>query len=148
MDELPVTGVSVMALTGRERPGVVALEDARRACPDFVFLRTTRSSLDGLLAQYDLDPLSRAAPEVVEWLRTSRHVLLIRNPAARGTAPTFLTAYDDAMRLRLELDLGQPAGVPVAYVEWLGHELLAGGLRCLRVDGAEVAPVPLPPVLS
>jgi hypothetical protein len=117
------------------RGNVVALEDARRSCGDFVFLRTTRSSLQGLLSQYDLTPLRDHALETGEWLTAARDVLLIRSPRSRiGVAPVpLLTAFDADMQPRIEFGLGQNDQGPVAYRESGGVEYLEHGLCVLRV---------------
>jgi hypothetical protein len=47
-------------MLGHAREGVVALEDAKKVAFDFVFTRTTRSSLASLLRQYDWPALHAA----------------------------------------------------------------------------------------
>ncbi len=134
LEGLPVSGVGVRDLPGHARPGVVALEDALRASSDFLFLRTTRSSLNVLLAQYDWEPLREYAKEIWIWLSSADPVLLIRSPRCRRreTPAPFLTAFDPQMQPRIELGLNQDVG-PVAYREFAGVEYLAEGLRVLRV---------------
>ncbi len=134
LEGLSVRGVGVQDLPGHARPGVVALEDALRASSDFVFLRTIRSSLHGLLGQYDWEPLREHAEEAWNWLSSADLVLLIRSPRCRlGQTPApLMTAFDPQMQPRIELGLYQEVG-PVAYREFAGVEYLAEGLRVLRV---------------
>jgi hypothetical protein len=138
LDELVVRGIPVSVLPGRERPGVIALEDARGASPDFVILRSLRSSMSRFWEVYDPSPLG------AEWCRNefgdgdrASHVsLLIRTPSARratGT-PFSLTGYDRELRPRIELVAADsPQG---RYLEHAGGEFLRGGLRVLRVIDA------------
>jgi hypothetical protein len=79
-NQLSIKAVPVAGFPGHSRGSVVALEDAKRAAMDFVFLRTTRSSLHSLLSQFDLRPLRDHAQEVWKWLTQDRDVLLIRTP--------------------------------------------------------------------
>jgi hypothetical protein len=138
--ELVVPGVAVADVAGRERPGVVSLADARRASSDFIFTRTTKSSLRELLDMYQ--PLPCSEP----WL-------LIRSPMDRldEMPRPFLTGYDDQFRPRIELGLVAEA-VP-EYLEFCGAEFLRDGLRVLRLldekgTGIPVADVTLRPVLA
>src|SRR5262249_43151614 len=124
------------------RPGAVALSDAHQAAADMQFLRTTKTSLIAFLAQYDLEPLARVAPEVAAWLRAGDGVLLIRTSAAAATnaeAP-LLTAYDRQLRARVQL--GVVATTPGKhYEERCGVEYLTAGLRVLATsleDGGEL----------
>jgi hypothetical protein len=139
LENLPVAGIPAMELTGRPRPGVVALEDAVQAAADFVFLSTTRSSWDRLC---DMDPLWR--PEVTLLSASlAQCVLLIRTPRTRQStsSPTpFLTAYDRQMQPRVEY-----YRVPATdnrYQELAGIEILHAELEEHRYDeqGCEVAP--------
>jgi hypothetical protein len=134
-------GIPVSALPGRERPGVAALEDARRAAPDFVVLRTTNSSLDAFLSQYDFRALQECAPQTHAWLFARQAVLLLRSPISRATAASrsFLTLYDKQMQPQLELGLAGEATGPKAYKEHCGIEYLLPGLRILRVWEGQVS---------
>ena len=133
LDRVSPAGSPASALPGRQTTGVVTLEDAVRAAPDFVFTRTTRRSLDDLLAGYDLTALAEQAGEAHRWLTNSADVLLIRTAgresAQRGS--DFLTALDRQLRPRLTLALARP-GAP-AYVEARGIELLRDGLRATQI---------------
>jgi len=128
---MPTRGYSVSELGDLERPGVVALEDARKAAPDFRFLRTTRQSLTDLLGGYDFEPLRALEPELVHWLFSARDVLLIRSCGIQGAQSgwPFLTVFDQAMKPRLSLVLGQDSLIPVRYVEADGVEYLEQGMR-------------------
>jgi hypothetical protein len=130
---LEVPGYALDAFHGRPRPGVATLADAPLVSPDFLFLRTTRSSLDEFVAGFDLSSLRAAAPQLADWLTTSRQVLLIRTsawpPAAKDAA--FLTAFDEEMQPRLGMNLIAEADCDVAYRESLGVEWPQWGLRAV-----------------
>jgi hypothetical protein len=135
---MPTRGYSNTELGGPERPGVVALEDARKAATDFRFLRTTRQSLTDFLRGYDFEPLHSREPELVHWLFSARHILLIRTggiQAAQAGLP-FLTVFDQALEPRLRLGLGQDPTSPVCYLEADGIEYLEQGMRVLGPWGA------------
>jgi hypothetical protein len=123
-------GIEVRDLPGRPRPGVVALEDALQASPDFVVLAATRGTQ--ALARRLLPGLDSAAG--LPYRGRGRPVLPIRSPASRlrAAGDAFLTVYDDRHQPALEYGLGQEAGGPVRYREQAGSEELAGGLRLLR----------------
>ncbi len=95
--DLPIGGIAASELPGQPRLGVVSLEDARLNLPDFVFLRTTRSSLQALLASGQL-PLESLDEETRAWLTTARNVLLIRTAAPPGKIR--LTAFDRQQKAR------------------------------------------------
>jgi hypothetical protein len=124
-----------------QRPGVASLEDARLASPDFVYLSTTRGSLDELLDQYDDSAARRRFPEAFDWLRTSRRVLFVRRGLSGNEQPAVaappgqlaLRAYDEQLRPRLEFACGD-AGDAAPRTFWFGTtERLAGGLRLVCV---------------
>jgi hypothetical protein len=121
-------------LAGHARQGVVSLEDAKKVALDFVFTRTTRSSLDELLSRYDWSALNAASPGVYQWLEAERDVLLIR------TGRATLTALDAAQRARVKLELPEP----VRFVECGGIEYVED-LRAVPENGASV---PIPPRLD
>ncbi len=125
LNSLSVQGFPASRLPGTQRPGTVALEDAQKTATDFVFLRTTRQSLSEFLKHYDLQPLTDAAPEFADWLYADRDVLLIRSP----TTDSFMTAFDRAMQPRLVFDIVTARGDQPRYVELVGREYLADGLR-------------------
>ncbi len=142
------TGVPAAEFSRGTRPGVVALEDANQAAPDFFFLRTTRASLQALLSHYDLQPLKERDASIHEWLCAGRDVLLIRSRFAGAGGP-LLVARDFEGRPRLEL-AADHAAEPAEYVEWMGAEQLKHGLRLTAVagQGREQPPVTLPPRLQ
>jgi hypothetical protein len=123
-----VIGFPVAKLPGHARDGVVSLEDAKKAALDFVFTRTTRSSLDLLLRQYDFAGAfhNAGAADAYRWLCEDRHVLLIR------TARAAMTAFDAAMRPVFTVDLSH-----ATYREFAGEEY---------ADGATVSAGDSPPV--
>ncbi len=113
-----ITGVAVARLPAHAREGVVALEDAKKVALDFIFTRTTRSSLEELLRDYDFAPLNDAAPDAYHALMTGRGLLIRtggREMKLQGTAVTL--ALDDSAR----------------YVECGGVEYVEG--LCAIVDG-------------
>jgi hypothetical protein len=135
LQQLPVAGVPARSYTSAQRPGVVALEDARSASDDFLFLRTTRQSLQALLAAFDLSELERRAPETAAWLSAARNVLLIRNPQPDATSGS-LVAFDAAAsrpdgtpQPRVEFVLDRPAAPDAGYTERAGIEYPLSGLR-------------------
>jgi len=95
LKDLRIAGVAVSSYGQHERPGVVALADARKASEDFLFLRTTRQSLTALLRAFDLSELQDRAPATNSWLAEGRDVLLIRNPIP-AAPPGSLIAFDVA----------------------------------------------------
>jgi len=126
---LTVKGVSVLDLPGQERPGVVALEDALRASPDFVILRATRGTL--ALARDIFRPY--LSPQLLGILDGTKW-LPIRSPRQRIFADpsSFITVFDSRLEPLFELGLGQTAHEPVRYREQAGMEQLAEGLRLLH----------------
>jgi hypothetical protein len=79
LEKLTVSGLPVRELQLRERPGVVSIADAHKAAPDFVLLRSTRSSLLALLDDTDL---TRLAPRAAgDWLTEDRDILLVQHDA-------------------------------------------------------------------
>jgi hypothetical protein len=146
LDALPTAGIPAAEFALPDRPGVVALEDARKAAGDFAFLRTTRGSLDDLLAGYDLGLLTAIDEALVHWLKNAKDVLLIRaagNQPPRQGEP-LLIAYDEQGRPRIELAAVVDANGSVEYHVRDGIEYLARGLRVLRIDSRDAACV-LPP---
>jgi hypothetical protein len=106
--QLAPTGVSLRDLSPIERAGVVSIADAGKAASDFVFLRSTRGSLDGLLPSLDLRSLAAGSPELHRWLAASVDVLLVQH-VSRETGRASLHAYRGG-ELRAELEL--PRNVP------------------------------------
>jgi hypothetical protein len=136
---IPARGFPVTELIELERPGVVALEDARRASSDFLFLRTTRGSLTDFLAGYDFEPVRLQNHDLVAWLVSTTDILLIRSSgveAALSGGP-LLTVFDHAMRPRMWLGPGQAAPTPIRYREADGMEYLEQGLRVLSVGATD-----------
>lgn len=141
LDALPVVGVAAADLPGRERPGVVALEDAVRASPDFVIVRATRSThrlagqILGLLSgPRETGAETSGSASLLRFVGQRKLILPIRSPRARLFADgnAFLTVYDDLGRPVLEFGLGQTEPGPIRYREHAGVEELADGVRLLR----------------
>jgi hypothetical protein len=144
-----VRGLSLDAIGGATRPGTVSLADARRAAPDFVFLRTTPGSVKALLAQFDFTPLlEKHCPRVLP-SGAAGQMLITR--AATGPG---LMIYDALFELSVELEIATEQG----YESRAGQEYPAGGLRVVRVweylSGREAPevydlhdePIRLPPI--
>jgi hypothetical protein len=96
------SGYPVAKMPSHAREGVVALEDAKKVAFDFVFTRTTRSSLATLLRQYDWPALHAAAL----FIRTGRGIM---------------TAFDADHRLMLILNYAN-----ARYHEIAGEDFLEG----------------------
>jgi hypothetical protein len=118
-------GFPVARLMAHAREGVVALEDAKKVALDFVFTRTTRSSLAALLEDYDVETLNAAAPGAYSAL-TGGRVLLVRT-GMRG-----MTAFGEGMKPVLELGLNDSA----RYFECGGVDYVEG--LCAIIDGQSV----------
>lgn len=133
---LQVPGYALEVFHGRPRPGVATLADAPLVSPDFVFLRTTRSSLDNFLAGFDRSELRAADPQAADWLESAPQVLLIRTsawPPAREKLP-FMTAFDETMTPRVAVFLSHAVDDSLVYEERSGREY---------PRGARLAPLPL-----
>ncbi len=130
IDVLSQPGVAVRDLTPGERPGVVSIADARKAAPDFVLLRTTRGSLDELLASYDLSALRAVSPPLADWLLHDPSVLVVQQFAGETPSPPVLQAYAHGV---LQLELGFPRAEPESvYRQHLAVELPVR-LQLLRI---------------
>jgi hypothetical protein len=119
----PLPGLPLDAIGGSLRPGTIALADARRASADFVFLRSTPSSVKAFLAQFDFAPLAQRF-SIDDLLRGPN--LLIARSATSGN----LVLYDAQLRPRLELEVAAEAG----FQSRLGQECPVNGLRVLSVS--------------
>ncbi len=123
-DEAQVVGVPVVSLALVERPGVVSLADALKVSPDFVLVRTNRSSIAEIQERYDFGRLVELLPDVMPGGEL-RHVVLAHHaPRERGSAP-MLRLYDDRARLRAELGFALGPARAVVFVERSGVELPA-----------------------
>jgi hypothetical protein len=116
------------------------------AAPDFIFLRTTRSSLHEFLRHFDWTRLQAELPDAYAWLTRGRDVLLIRveqpgglKAAGRLAANPLLVALDGAGHVRCQLFLAASPSGTVEYVEEGGREWPANGLL-LRGGGAPGGP--------
>ena len=141
LEQCTIDGIPVARL-GNVTPGrVVSLEDAQKSAADFLFLRTTRCSLNEFLEQYDFEPLKARFPDLHRWLFLSPAVLFIREVPAGAMNPhdPVLTAFDKQMRARIEIGLAQESLSPVHYVHHAGVEYVKDGLRLLSVGGGRHA---------
>lgn len=118
----PLAGLPLEVIGDAVRPGAVSLADARRASADFVFLRSTSSSLKALLAQFDFIPLvERFGLESL----LQGAVMLI----ARAAGSNNLVIYDERLRPRIELEVAEEDG----FRKRAGQEYPIRGLRVRRV---------------
>ncbi len=123
IEQLTPSGMPAAKLQAFERPGVASLADVVKASPDFIVIRSTRRSLDDLLAGYDLAPLVAESREVATFLTTDAAVLLVACvPRDRPLAEATLAGYDRHGRLRIVLgfigDRGAPRYLERGAVEW------------------------------
>jgi hypothetical protein len=126
------------------RPGVPSLEDALQVSADFVFLRSTRQSLDDFLGGYDWSWLARHSPGTAGWLFSSRRALVLRAPAAASNE-LVLCAGEAGQAPRLWLRPADPGQAP--YCEWCGQEYLAAGLAlALSAQGSPAGVAPMLPL--
>jgi hypothetical protein len=123
----PLHGLPLDAIGGAVRPGVVSLADARRSASDFVFLRSTRSSVKAFLSQFDLTPLTQQFP--CADLFRGQELLIARSAASGG-----LVIYDARLRPRIELEIAAEAG----FENRAGQEYPVKGLRVLSVGLPEI----------
>jgi hypothetical protein len=110
-------GLTLDAIGSAARPGTVSLCDARRAASDFVFLRTTSSSVRAFLEQYDFAPVKNRFH--LADLLEGGDILI----AQTVTSPC-LIVYDSQLRQRLELEVARQEG----YDNRAGQEYPVGGL--------------------
>jgi hypothetical protein len=122
LHEMPVNGLPLDAIGSPPRPGVIALSDARRAAPDFIFLRTTSTTLRNLFDQYDFMALRSRAR--LDFLSQPRDLLL-----ARALDGASLILHDAALRPRLELVVDTRFG----YLCRAGQEFPVAGLSVRRL---------------
>jgi hypothetical protein len=136
LDVLSVPGIPVGELPDRERPAVVSLEEAKRAAEDFVFCRSTASSLHQFAWLLVEDNERHHAADPMLWLRVMHHALVIRTPRQflHGSPPPLMTAFDEHMQRKADLFLVQNDGQPIRYREWLSVELPELGLRYVPCD--------------
>jgi hypothetical protein len=119
--QLDFRGLPVGAIGNGARPGVVTLADARRVSSDFVFLYTTRSTVDALLEMFDFSAL--AGRFDLDYLLNHQQVLVARRKGVAGVC-----VYDKGLELRLELVV--PPGAEFFCRE--GREGPAKGLVVVR----------------
>jgi hypothetical protein len=126
LEALPVSGVPLAEVPSVPRPGVVSLADAARAAEDFVFLRTTASSLRDFFALFDFGPLAErcGTPDL-----TSRPWLVLGRPDPAAGEITLTIHEPGSPRKRLELSADPRDG----YVVRGGVEYPRKGLRVRRV---------------
>jgi hypothetical protein len=128
VDALPIEGVAAANLPGEPRPGVIMLEDARHARPDFVVRAILPGSLRRLADTPGVwtDDQRRA---ITTWGREMSPQLLVRTAnadTARAGKP-WLTLFDSVGRPKAKLALPR-AGDPT-YAESYGVEYLREGMH-------------------
>ena len=129
-------GFPVSHLGEAARHGVVALEDAARVAHDFVFLRSTGSSLAELARQYDFTSLQTAVPDSAWPSRHESPLLLIRTTPTTDSNCVQLTAFcgNGQPVFRLIAECGPMSDSP--YIEIAGIEYLTN-LQVERVGPQE-----------
>jgi hypothetical protein len=132
LQNLPVAGLPLDRIGSPARPGIISLTDARLASPDFVFLRTTVSTVRNFLALYDVTPLAERFD--VTFLTEGRRVLIARAPRGDG-----VIVYDEALRPRLEMHVPANRG----YERRAGYEYPAAGLWVVRVGDVDLRDHPI-----
>jgi hypothetical protein len=118
-------GLPLDALAGPLRPGTLSLADARHTAADFVFLRSTPSSVKAFLAQFDFTPLAQQF--LLDDLLGGKDMLI-----ARSAASGRLVICDAQLRPRLEVEVAAEKG----FESRAGQEYPIGGLRvrCVPCD--------------
>jgi hypothetical protein len=119
----PLPGLPLDAIGGAPRPGTVSLSDARHAAADFVFLRSTPSSVKAFLAQFDFTPLAQRFD--LDDLLHGAAVLIAPSAAIGG-----LVIYDVRLRPRVELEVAAESG----FESRAGQEYPLGGLHALSLS--------------
>jgi hypothetical protein len=146
VSELELLGISAEEMPlAQPRPGVISLEDARQAAPDFIFISITTSGWASLSRVLDFESVRQSDGGLSRFLALLR--LIIRSPRRRLLAEprAFLTAYDDQMQPRLELGLPQAIDIcNLEYVERNGEEYLPCGLDVLHAWDEAGREIPLP----
>jgi hypothetical protein len=123
----PLPGLPLDAIGGPIRPGTIALADASRASADFVFLRSTSSSVRAFFTQFDFTPLAKRFS--IDDLLHGANVLIARSATSDG-----LVIYDARMRARVEFEVAAEAG----FLSRVGQEYPVNGLRVLSVSVPEI----------
>ena len=118
----PLPGLPLDAIGAAVRPGTVCLADASRAAADFVFLRSTPSSVKAFLTQFDFTPLTQRF-DMADLLHGEE--VLIARSAASGA----LVIHDSRLRPRVELEMAAEKG----FESRAGQEYPMNGLRVLSV---------------
>jgi hypothetical protein len=131
LEALPVPGVPLAGVRSVPRPGVVSLADAAKAAEDFVFLRTTNSSLWDFFDLFDFAPLAERfrMPELTGEAWGAGPWLVLGEPGDAG-GEIVLTFYEPG-RLRKRLELS--ANLRDGYAVRAGVEYPRRGLRVRRV---------------
>lgn len=128
VEGLPLEGIPAANLPGSARPGVIMLEDARQAGPDFVIRSIVSGSLNRLAEAPGMWNGDQRRV-IAAWSREKGPKLLIRSETAdmaRRGAP-WLTFFDAIGQPRARLALAM-TGNP-HYAESHGMEYLKCGLR-------------------
>jgi hypothetical protein len=123
----PSEGVELPLASSKPRPGVVSLQDAQRIAPDFRVQRTTRRTVQDLLALFDFAPIARFYS--LDYLHSGRRVLILDEGSGTARTAGVLTIYDAIFRKRMELQVDPSLG----YERRAGQEYPAAGLRVLRI---------------
>jgi hypothetical protein len=134
LERLAIPGLPAAQLPAAQRPGVVSLADARKAAEDFIFLRTTESSLLALCRLFDFTPVCDRFHLTSVVRRGEGYLvppgLIVGHAANDGSVEIVLTFYEPGtLRRRLELSAYPRDGYQVRA----GVEYPRKGLRVRRV---------------
>src|SRR5262249_7487546 len=124
LKSLPMAGIRLEPTQRQIKPGTVSLADACQAADDFVFLWTTRNSVNQFLAQFDFGSLgldfltsqsqcdngdrTLAFEGSCPRCRTDSQTRLLMMPSSETRG--LLVIYDDHWRRRLELQVPSQHG--------------------------------------
>jgi hypothetical protein len=120
-------GLPIRADSDRQKPGVVALEDAAKIADDFVLLRTTKESARVFLELLDFTFVARRFD--LEVLESTDPLLIVRANVVEDREPSSIVIFDSKQQRRLELAVDASSG----FRSRAGIEFPRAGLRVQRV---------------
>jgi hypothetical protein len=126
LQKLAVHGLGVGSVISSAIPGRVSVDDAARAAPDFLFLRTTRGSARDFVLRFDWSTLAQHVS--LDFLAGRENVLIIRASGDARDRTGRIDVYDALLRLCLQLRVNQAGG----YSARAGVEYPTDGLEALR----------------
>jgi hypothetical protein len=134
LDHLEILGIPISGLDKSSRPGVVSINDAARAAPDFVFLRTTKKSVIDFLKCFQFERLDSRV-SFLQWPENAPRLIMrkfnLPGPDLR------VSFYDSSMVERLQFVVDASQGFSLRA----GMELPRAGLHLFRAwaeDGTQM----------